>query len=179
MIDPPQLAPASLRARVGLAWVAVIVWAAVIFSMSTATFSASLTGAALAWILKVLGIHLAPNEFDGLHFLIRKLAHLTEYGIFAVFLYHALEAGRGRGWRWRTALAAVAIAGLYSLTDEFHQDFVPGRTPTLHDCAIDTLGAAFALLILYGGTRLFQASNNKIAAASATPAEKKNGAGGA
>ncbi len=158
---------------------AVIVWAAVIFSMSTATFSASLTGAALAWILKLLGIHLTPNEFDRLHFFVRKLAHLTEYGIFVIFLYHALEAGRARGWRWRTAFTALAIAGLYSLTDEFHQDFVPGRTAALRDCAIDTLGAALAILILYGGTRLFHATNNKIAAASASPAEKKNGAGGA
>ncbi len=156
-----------------------ILWAAVIFSMSSATFTASFTGTVLAWIFNFLGIHLTPNEFDRLHFLIRKLAHLTEYAVFAVFLYQALEAGRTRAWRWRTALLAILIAGLYSLTDEFHQTFVPGRGPALHDCALDTVGATLGTLILYAKGRLVQANHNKIAAANASPEERKKGAGGA
>ena len=157
----------------------VILWAAVIFSMSTSTFAASFTGTALAWILKVLGIRLTPNEFADLHFLIRKLAHLAEYAIFAIFLYHALEAGRERAWQWRTALLAILIAGLYSLTDEFHQSFVPGRGPALHDCALDTMGATVGTLILYARGRIFHANNSKSAARNASPEESRNGVDGA
>ncbi len=157
---------------------AVIIWAGVIFSMSTSTFSASFTGMVLEWILKVLGIRLTPNEFADLHFAIRKLAHLTEYAVLGIFLYHAMEAGRPRGWQWRTALAAILIAGLYSLTDEFHQTLVPGRGPALHDCAIDTVGATMGTLILYTRGRFFYANSSKIAAPNASPEERKNGAEG-
>ncbi len=147
--------------------------------MSTATFAASLTGAALAWMLKVLGIHLTPYEFENLHFLIRKLAHVTEYAIFAFFLYHALQGGRARAWRWRTAVTAIFIAGAYSLSDEFHQTFVPGRGPALRDCALDTVGATVGILILYGKSRLVQANSSKMAAANASPEERRNGVDGA
>jgi VanZ family protein len=46
------------------------------------------------------------------------------------------------------------VAGAYSLTDEFHQTFVPGRGPSLIDCGIDTTGAALGALVFYG-RRLF------------------------
>jgi hypothetical protein len=36
---------------------------------------------------------------------------------------------------------AVIIASLYGMTDEFHQSFVPMRTPDVVDWGVDTLGA--------------------------------------
>ena len=42
----------------------------------------------------------------------------------------------------RILLFAIVIAGLYAVSDEFHQSFIPGRTPLISDVAIDTLGAA-------------------------------------
>src|SRR5205823_10555831 len=50
-------------------------------------------------------------------------------------------------WRPRRALGCVLVAGAYSLADEFHQTFVPGRTPSLADCGIDTTGAALGALV--------------------------------
>jgi VanZ family protein len=63
------------------------------------------------------------------------------------------------------------------LTDEYHQSFVPGRTASLVDSGIDTAGALLALVLLYGGKRLY-ASNSRIAAANKSKAEMKKGAAG-
>jgi VanZ family protein len=41
-------------------------------------------------------------------------------------------------------------AAAYSLTDEFHQLFVPGRHASIADCAIDSTGAALAVLLALG-----------------------------
>ena len=90
-----------------------------------------------------------------LHNFIRKLAHVTEYTMFALLLYGSLRGGRDLAWRARTGLLCFAITAGYSLTDEFHQWFVPGRGGSLVDCGIDTSGAGVGLLVLYVRHRLF------------------------
>jgi VanZ family protein len=51
-------------------------------------------------------------------------------------------------WSARAAglalLSSAATAGL----DEWHQAFVPGRAGTIRDVALDTMAAAFALLLV-------------------------------
>ncbi|HEX3032184.1 MAG TPA: VanZ family protein [Bacillota bacterium] len=41
-------------------------------------------------------------------------------------------------------LGVLAFCILYGLSDEFHQGFIPGRSPSLSDLAADTTGAALA-----------------------------------
>jgi VanZ family protein len=126
------------------------------FWLSTGTFSSDYTGALLAKLLEWLHVTLSPEAFSALHTLIRKCAHLTEYAIFAVLLYRSFgDSGRLR-WRPRLATWSVAVAAGYSLTDEFHQGFVPGRGPSLLDCGIDTTGAAIAMLLLYTACAAFE-----------------------
>jgi VanZ family protein len=115
-------------------------------------------------------IHLTPRTFETIHFLIRKLAHGSEYAIFGLLLYHSFEPRHPEGWNARSAFGAVLVAGLYSLTDEYHQSFVPGRTASLVDCGIDTAGALFGMVLLYGGRRL-HASKSNIAAANESKAK--------
>ena len=59
------------------------------------------------------------------------------------------------GWRWRrvagaSLLGAFVIAVLYGVSDEFHQSFVPGRTPDAADVLADAVGAALALTAAWG-----------------------------
>ncbi|BDG37604.1 hypothetical protein PcaKH15_35100 [Parageobacillus caldoxylosilyticus] len=78
-----------------------------------------------------------------LNFIVRKLAHLTEYGILAVLVWRALSPKR-------TAYAgAWLFATLYAMTDEWHQSFEPGRTATPKDVAIDSCGALIALMVTF------------------------------
>lgn len=117
--------------------------------MSTRTFGSSFSTQLVAGILSLLHLQVSHDTFMLLNTLLRKLGHFTEYSIFAIFLYHALGAGERAVWRPRRALACVLLAGLYSLTDEFHQRFVPGRGPSIVDCGFDTIGAMLGMAIVY------------------------------
>jgi VanZ family protein len=80
--------------------------------------------------------------------LLRKSAHLSEYAVLAVFLYNSLKPAGDPSWSRKAAHWALLASAGYSLTDEFHQRFVPGRHASLFDCVLDTTGASFGLLIL-------------------------------
>jgi len=167
-----------VRLRTILAWATTLVWAAFIFELSTATFSSSFTAWLLGQLLRLMHLEVTPAVFATLHHLIRKLAHLTEYMIFSLLLYHCFEGTRPHEWRTRLAFWAILAAALYSLTDEYHQSLVRERTASLIDCGIDTAGAALGMLVLYGHERVFHAKNNRTPASSESMAEMKKGAAG-
>jgi VanZ family protein len=76
------------------------------------------------------------------------VAHLGLYGILGATLAWGRHlSGRRPGW------LVLAIGGLlWALSDEWHQSFVPGRTPSLSDLAADAvgllIGAALAAALL-------------------------------
>lgn len=109
-------------------WVALAVYATVIFGLS-----------AQANPLPALTAHV----WD-------KLLHLTEYAGLGLLLGGVLGARReagGGALDWRQVIVWSALAGLlYGASDEIHQSFVPGRDAEFGDVAADALGA------LLGGT---------------------------
>ena len=74
--------------------------------------------------------------------------HVAEYAGLTLLAYRAVEDKAGQE-RTRRLRWAGAIAFLYALSDEAHQHWVPGRTFTLFDIALDSAGIALALLPLY------------------------------
>ena len=76
-------------------------------------------------------------------------AHALAYGLLGVLVLHALAGGRWRDVTGRHAAGAVLIAGLYGLSDELHQRFVPGRTPELLDLGADVAGALCGVLFVW------------------------------
>ncbi|MGD0458715.1 MAG: VanZ family protein [Terriglobia bacterium] len=177
MTDPQQhIRPVYLQPRVVLVWVVTAAWAGAMSELSTGAYSGSVTGWLLAQLLLSLHIHLAPQTFATVHFLIRKLAHCSEYAVFGLLLYHSFEPRHPERWDTRGAFGALLVAGLFSLADEYHQSFVPGRTASLVDSGIDTAGALLGMVLLYGGRRL-QASHSSRAAENESKAEMKKGTG--
>lgn len=67
-----------------------------------------------------------------------KIVHVALYVPFGLLLARAL--GRGR------AVLAVGVAVAFGATDELHQAFVPGRTPSLADLLADAVGATLGAL---------------------------------
>lgn len=132
-----------------------MVWAATIFYLSTGTFGGAMSGALLRCILQFIHVTVSPAQFATIHHLFRKAGHVTEYSIFSLFLYHCYLKSNRTFWLAKAAGGAVLTAGVYSLTDEFHQSFVPGRGPSLYDCGLDTLAAFLAVLGIYAWTRAF------------------------
>ena len=134
-------------------WAATLAWAAVMSWFSTRTFSAEFSQSLLSRILSLVHLQLSPGTFEVVHTVLRKSAHLTEYAVLALLLLESLSTERERNWNPRRALLCIGIAAAYSLADEFHQSFVPGRTASLRDCGLDTIGAALALLVGYARRR--------------------------
>jgi VanZ family protein len=76
-------------------------------------------------------------------FFAKKAGHMFGYALLACSYYHALTRG-GIFSRGRLALA-LCLAFLYAITDEFHQRFIPGRSPSVYDVLVDTVGASLGL----------------------------------
>lgn len=67
------------------------------------------------------------------------LAHLIEFGVLFTLL-----------WRANKKLSvSFLLAILYAFTDEWHQSFVPTRTPSLVDVSVDGLGMILSWLWLW------------------------------
>jgi len=83
---------------------------------------------------------LPKNEVIVLDFIIKKLAHFSEYFILVILWYRALG---------QSSLNNVFLVALiYAFTDEIHQLFVPGRTGTIRDIAIDGAGIITAYMLI-------------------------------
>ena len=132
------------------AWWPALVWAGVIFSLSTDTFSSEHTASVIEPMLRWVVRSLTEEQFEAIHHLIRKSAHFTEYFIFCLLLYRGVRLGRA-GWRWTWGAAALSCAAGYSALDEIHQAFVASRTASAYDSLLDSTGAfaAFAMLWLW------------------------------
>ena len=129
-------------------WLPPIVWTALILIASTDLFSGSNTAGVLQRIAAtIFGHRLAPATAETLNFVMRKTAHLTEYGILSALTFRALR-GETRSWSVRWAIGAVFFATVIASIDEIHQSFVPSRTGTWHDVALDATGAAIAQIII-------------------------------
>ncbi len=76
-----------------------------------------------------------------------KSGHTLGYALLGAALVRALAGGRLSGVTWPRAVAAVALATLYGASDEFHQSFVPGRSPDRIDVFADFLGASLAVAL--------------------------------
>ena len=121
-----------------------MLWAASIFVFSTGLFSAANTASIIFPILSWLFPRAGEAALEAAHFYVRKSAHLGEYFLFSLLVLRGFRAGR-HGWRWRWALATLGVVAAYASLDEFHQLFVPSRTPSIYDVMIDVTGAALAL----------------------------------
>ena len=128
-------------------WLPPLLWTAVIFAASSASFSSGNTAPLLAKLINA--IHpVSPETFAMLNFLLRKTAHLTEYGILGGLVFRAIRAERpGRELRW--AVAAIVIAAVVASLDEWHQSFIPSRTASSQDVLVDTLGATLAQVLFF------------------------------
>lgn len=109
-------------------FIPVVLWSLVIF-----TFSSFPTGSA--------------SRYYWPDFVVKKLAHMVEYGILALLVYRAfINTGVSKPVSLRFAFVWAVV---YGMTDEVHQSFTPGREATLRDVIFDTIGAGVALYFLW------------------------------
>ena len=99
-------------------WGPVVLWAGVIFALSSVPH---------------LGTDLGVWDT-----VLRKCAHASEYAVLALLLYRALAR----------ELPAFLIGFAYAVSDEVHQAFVGGRHPSPFDVAMDAAGLCLGLLLV-------------------------------
>jgi len=98
-------------------------------------------GPAIAWAALIFSLSSIPSLHSGFacDFLLRKMAHVTEYFVLTFLLYRALKNSFGlQGFYLTAVLASISL--LYAISDEFHQIFVVGREGCPRDVLIDSLG---------------------------------------
>jgi hypothetical protein len=118
-------------------WLPALIWGYIIFSFSS----------------------IQTHPVSVIHwqdFIVKKSAHLTEYGIFAVLVYRAFKGSSYSSLK--SFYFALIVCLIYGISDEFHQMFTPGREPTLRDSLIDASGA---FIVLLGIRDLLPKVNNK------------------
>ncbi|MGX1902566.1 VanZ family protein [Thermolongibacillus altinsuensis] len=124
-------------------WILVFAWFGMIYYF---TESPIFTGANTAsWIDSVaekLQLEHVNHGFWAWNYLIRKLAHLSVFGLLAVLVWRALYPRRF------AMVGAWVFAVVCACLDEWHQSFQPGRTPLLSDVVIDACGAGIALFVV-------------------------------
>jgi len=110
-------------------WIPALLWMLLIFILSTSYFSAENTKETI------------PSAGGNL----RHIAHIIEYFILTTFVY----IGLSNGFKITTGkyfLLSTLISIFYSLTDEVHQYFVPGRNARWIDIGYDGMGVITALI---------------------------------
>lgn len=145
MVDAMHASPTKGWCSVLPRWIPVILWASLIFYFSTENFSFSNTEGFLSeWLLRFFP-QISPARFMALHLVSRKAAHWCEYFVFGILLVRAQR----RGDEPRLATAAIArtlvLVLAYAASDEYHQSWVPERTASAVDVAIDTFGGVCGL----------------------------------
>jgi hypothetical protein len=98
-------------------WAPVVLWAALIFALSS---------------IPDLGTGLG-----GWDLFLRKLAHAAEYAVLGALLVRAITS----------PALALTVGTLYAVSDEIHQALVPGRQGAPLDVAIDAVGVAAGVVL--------------------------------
>jgi len=112
------------------------------------------------WILRwlppilMMGLIFLMSSFSSLpgpkvfwwDFILKKSAHMMEYGLLFYFWQRALnwhkQEGQKRYW------LSFVIVMLYAISDELHQSLTPGRYPRITDVGFDSLGSFLVYLKL-------------------------------
>ncbi|HVJ06817.1 MAG TPA: VanZ family protein [Acidisarcina sp.] len=129
------------------AWIPAICAIAVICWESTSQFSATNTSTPLRHLWEFLLGPVSNLAWGTIHHHIRKTGHLLGYGLLSGFLFRAWfltidfkTARRMLAWKVSAALA-LACTFLIASGDEIHQKFLPSRSSSPRDVAIDMAGA--------------------------------------
>ena len=140
--------PAS-RPNLVRAWWPAIVWIGLIALESTDSFSSENTGSILYTLLTRLFGNIDFYKFLVFHHYLRKTGHVVGYGMLSLLLL--------RGWRATFDYTLLLLAALLSwlgtacvaALDEWHQSYIPSRTGTVWDVALDSVAGVVFLVVAY------------------------------
>jgi VanZ family protein len=90
------------------------------------------------------GLFPAHQDYD---FIIRKLAHFSEYAILAFLMYKGISLVSKKTFATNLWLALI-FSSVYAFSDEIHQLIVPGRSGSVRDVIVDIFGILVAVWLI-------------------------------
>jgi VanZ family protein len=145
-------------------WVPLIALMAFISFASTAEFSAANTSRIIGPLVLWLFPNTSPATLEVIHFCVRKLAHLSEYALMGILAARAFRTSPRPVFQRQWFFTSLCLIVGYALLDEYHQSFVPSRTPSIFDSLIDSTGGLAALLVIWLRSHSKRSSNSFISA---------------
>lgn len=127
----------------------MLLWMLLIFIMSSCDATESTNQS--NFIVNIITDIFKIENIELLSFIIRKLAHFTEYLILGFLTINMLNKNDIS----KKYLLSILICIIYATSDEIHQIFVPGRACQIRDILIDSIGSIT-------GVYLYKLINTKI-----------------
>lgn len=127
----------------------MLLWMFLIFLMSS--FDATESTNQSNFIVNIITNIFKIENIELLSFIIRKLAHFTEYLILGLLVANMFTKNNINN----LYLISIILCIIYATSDEIHQLFVPGRACQLRDILIDSIGSIT-------GVYLYKLINTKI-----------------
>ena len=131
MIQPKQSQVKKMKNKITFIakyWLPPLLWAVVIFLFSSHPTK-------------------GVSEIHWQDFIVKKTAHLIEYGFLAILIYRGLINSKVKNLH--AGIAAILVSFIYGATDEIHQMFTPGRESTIRDVIFDTIGAVIVIYFIW------------------------------
>jgi VanZ family protein len=84
-----------------------------------------------------------PSSIAGMD----KICHAGAYGVLAFTCIFALQPSIAGKSFLAPGIGIILFCFLYGVSDEFHQSFIPGRSPEWQDLVADAVGSTLVVLV--------------------------------
>lgn len=131
-------------------WLPVILWMALIFTLSTGLGSMQRTSRIIGPLLRLVWPDVSDKTIHDVQVVVRKGGHVSGYAVLGILLLRARnQAVFPNTWSRHSAVFSETVAILFAVSDEFHQSFEPTRYASGSDVLIDALGAAVGIFMIW------------------------------
>lgn len=140
--------------KIVIKFILLISWMTLIFCFSNQNADQS-SGMSDGFIYRVSKVVLGEKyekitnskTYDTVVFVVRKSAHIFVYFVLSLiafsFFYEFYNLDK------KIIIFTIIFCFLYSITDEIHQYFIPGRSCEIRDILIDTISSSISACINY------------------------------
>ncbi|MDO4189931.1 MAG: VanZ family protein [Lachnospiraceae bacterium] len=171
----------NIKTRIVVSWILVILWAGVIFYLSSKTApestvqSQGIINSFTGLFGKVVTDETTMLKIDGI---VRETAHGVEYFILGALVFNALyiclnyrqqeealltaETGiecRDKNRVINCIICSVVVCTIYALSDEIHQIPIPGRAFQIMDLVIDIAGTIVGTIAMMVYVTIFSCTH--------------------
>ena len=134
----------------GKFWLPVILWMALIFTLSTGIGSMQRSSRIIGPLLRMIWTDISDETIHDVQVVVRKGGHLAGYAVLGILVLRARNFGLfARPWNPRAAVFSEVVSILYAVSDEFHQSLEPTRYGSVWDVLLDGLGAAAGIATVW------------------------------